>query len=292
MQQKHDAVLLIDADTNMHSWTYFGITYDESKMISQSGNSYTIKQLLINDNKRIVSPAHMVKTTPPGTGSYILVETHDSILQPYNQSTEYNLSLLAVWWYTSIHAWTTCYHTDLAIVENILSHMELRPHNHCVVDMVASTDAFSNSFHVQFDLIVLITEPTRESIALVKNYLALATETGIQDKILIIWNKIEWDDDVDYIKQNMQQPVSSYLVYDSSLKAYMRTAQSIHRYVKEHESFLEEIFGPIVARKPLERATQLRKLAELHKKYAQQSYIINELWDLSSQIDEAFIESH
>ena len=55
--------------------------------------------------------------------------------------------------------------------------MDLKDGNTCVVDMVASTDAFSNTFHVQFDLIVLIVEPTRESVQLVNHYVELAKET-------------------------------------------------------------------------------------------------------------------
>jgi hypothetical protein len=40
---------------------------------------------------------------------------------------------------------------------------------------------------------------------------------------------------------------------------------------------LEQLYPQVLSRKPLERATQLQKLAELHRKYAKQSYITNEV---------------
>jgi CO dehydrogenase nickel-insertion accessory protein CooC1 len=64
--------------------------------------------------------------------------------------------------------------------------MDLDDKQYCIVDMVASTDAYSNSLHIQFDGIVLIVEPTRESTTLVKNYLALAQDTCVAHTIIII----------------------------------------------------------------------------------------------------------
>ena len=44
---------------------------------------------------------------------------------------------------------------------------------------------------------------------------------------------------------------------------------------------LQDLFAPIATQKPLPRRAQLQELAALHTKYAQQSYITNELGDLS-----------
>lgn len=285
------SALLIDADTNMHSWTYFWVSsYDDQKMLSKEENTNAIKQSLINKNQKIESVNHMVKTTPPGRWSHIINQTNDKLLQAYNQSVQDNLTLLAVGWYSSEQAWTACYHTSLSILENILSHMHLRDEDFCIVDMVASTDAFSNSLHIQFDTIVLIVEPTRESTTLVKNYLALAQETGVGNKIIIIGNKIEWHDDITYVEQEIGQKIEAWYAYDSEMKKYMRASDSIDWYVQGKIKVLEQLFSQVLSRQPLERVTQLYKLAELHRKYAKQSYITNELGDLTGQIDEVFIQ--
>jgi CO dehydrogenase maturation factor len=285
------SALLIDADTNMHSWVYFWVSsYDDQKFLSKEENTKAIKQSLINKNQKIASVNHMVKTTPPGRWSYIIKHTHDTLLHAYNQSVQDNLMLLAVGWYSSEQAWTACYHTSLSIMENILSHMHLRDEDFCVVDMVASTDAFSNSLHIQFDTIVLIVEPTRESTTLVNNYLELAQETWVDQKILILGNKIEWLDDVIYIEQEIDQKLGAWYHYDKDLKTYMRESDSIDWYVQGKMNVIGQLFSEVFTKKPLERTPQLQKLAELHRKYAQQSYITHELWDLSGQIDAVFIQ--
>ena len=96
MLQRRHAVVLIDADTNMHSGQYFGVTYDMSKALSTSPNTSDIKHALIGNNTRIQSPAHMVKSTPPGTGSTIITRATDQVLTPYDQSSHEALTLLAV----------------------------------------------------------------------------------------------------------------------------------------------------------------------------------------------------
>jgi CO dehydrogenase nickel-insertion accessory protein CooC1 len=68
-----------------------------------------------------------------------------------------------------------------------------------VVDMVAGNDAFSNTLHSQFDVIFLVVEPTIESVAMVKNFLSLAEHSHGSSPMLLIGNKIEDQEDTDYL---------------------------------------------------------------------------------------------
>lgn len=75
--------------------------------------------------------------------------------------------------YTADGIGTSCYHNNLAVLENMLSHMVDRGEV-VIVDMVAGVDAFAGSLHAQFDMVVLVIEPTKRSIEVWKQYEQLA----------------------------------------------------------------------------------------------------------------------
>jgi len=108
--------------------------------------------------------------------------------------------------------------------------MDFDQNEYCIVDMVASTDTFSNSLHLQFDAILLVTEPTKESVDLAKKYLTLAHATGVAHLIHIVGNKIMDDEDVAFIKQELSLTNLPYLPMDNNLKKNLRNGMSILTY--------------------------------------------------------------
>jgi CO dehydrogenase maturation factor len=72
--------------------------------------------------------------------------------------------------------------------------------------MVAGNDAFSNTLFTQFDVLCLIVEPTLESVSMVQSYLDLIHKTETSTKICIIANKVEDENDLEYLKRNNISP--------------------------------------------------------------------------------------
>jgi len=112
------------------------------------------------------------------------------------------LKLLHVGTYEVDGIGVSCYHTHLSVFENILSHTYLREDEFLVTDMVAGNDAFSGTLYTQFDTLCLIVEPTHESVSMVKSYLELMSKAETSTKICIIANKVEDENDLEYLKKN------------------------------------------------------------------------------------------
>ena len=93
------------------------------------------------------------------------------------------LALMVVGTYQGSEIGASCYHNHLAILENLLSHMDDQKAV-VVVDMVAGVDAFASSLHAQFDLLLLVLEPTQKGKEVWKQYARLAQAAGVYDQLL------------------------------------------------------------------------------------------------------------
>lgn len=288
---KQKSFRAIDADTNMHLGLHFDLPYDPTKALSNEQAVTEIKQYLIGGNKRIASIHHMVKTTPPAANSPLLKTTHDQVLQKWRIWNIQSWDFFYVWWYTPEWAGISCYHTNLAILENILSHINFENGSYCIVDMVASTDTFSNSLHLQFDKILLIVEPTKESVDLAKKYLALAASVWEHETIQLFGNKIVDHDDIAYIKNSLWIQDLPYLSMDQGLKKHLRDWTWLISYFETNSTHLSDIFSFVEQIEQIPFKVKLQKLSSLHLKYTQLEYIKTPLWDLSNQIDNDFINS-
>jgi len=280
----------IDADTNMHLWLNFDIDYDNDKALSDWHNEFRIREYLMWNNIHIISPSHMIKTTPPGPWSVIIKSTDDWLLKKYSIWQIWSWELFFVWWYTGDWAWTSCYHTNLAILENLLAHTNFED-EYLIVDMVASTDTFAGPMYTQFDKIILIVEPTKESVDLAKKYMNLAKSVNTNHIIQYFWNKIVDEEDIEFIKKKLLIDQIPYLKIDNDLKKHLRNWMSMLTYFEAKKSYLSDVFSFLnnIQKIPFKTKTQL--LAELHRKVSQLDYIKMPLWDLTHQIDEDFINS-
>src|SRR4051812_7030725 len=111
-----------------------------------------------------------------------------------------------------------CYHGHLAILENLLSHLAPGPGDWVVCDMVAGTDAFANSLHAQFDAIVVVVEPTPESVTVARRYRELATAAGIADLVGFVGNKVADDTDLAYLRRELDAELVSVLNLQAGLR--------------------------------------------------------------------------
>lgn len=195
-------VLALDADLNMNLAGLLGVSFPANKYLSDLNNVAEFRKFLKGNNSLIRDENAFLPTTPPGSGSNLIMSVADKNLDPYAVLVNKNpaLNLVTVGTYVAEEIGQACYHTNLFAVENLLTHLDLPKENLVVADMVAGTDAFSYSLHLQFDAIILIAEPTPESAEVCKLYFGLAKEAGIENLVHIIANKVEDEEDLAFIR--------------------------------------------------------------------------------------------
>jgi len=283
-------VMCFDADLNIHVPQLLGMDFPEKKSLSSNENTKRVKEYLIGESKKIASPDHFQKTTPPSRGVNLFELTPEneiiaSFTEPY--STGY---VAIVGTYEEDEIGRSCYHTNLSILENILTFAKLQDEDWIITDMVAGIDAFSNTLHKQYDALFLIVEPTQESIAVYDQYKKLAQHAGINDRLYVVGNKIEDEDDEQFIAENIDD--GHYVGSLKKSSALKKLRQKGDPLTPDIFSYLDESLfqklTEISKRMKKNPNTRLEELHQLHLKYIDQDYVKNAVGDLSSQIDEEF----
>jgi len=284
-------VLAIDADINMHMAELLKVIGNPtSMMISEKQPSSELKKYLKGSNERILSIDHFKKSTPPGSGSNLINITtkNDWFMNRFSRPASPSLSLVTVGTYSEEGIASSCYHNNLAILENTLSHMT--DDGIAVVDMVAGTDAFASTLFAQFDVLFFVAEPTTRSLAVFDQYKKLAAKGGVLDRLFVVGNKIDDIDDDEYIRKSVGNRYIASISRSSQILNVDkgRAELDASKMSKADIAALEKI--ELVARKHATPAqSRLELLWKLHRVYVQQQYITERFGDLTNQIDPTFV---
>lgn len=286
---KHNKqILAIDADINMHLADLLGIELDHSLNLSESKNVLTIKAHLAGNNPRIKKPSQIVKTTLPAKGSnLVFIKKTDSLLKQFSQNFGADNFFMHVGTYEQEDIGESCYHSSLAILESLLSHTITDDNHLLVTDMTAGTDAFAGSLHAQFDLIVMVVEPTQESTLVAKQYKALAEAANVKQFVTFLANKIEDEEDVFYLQSELGTEVIGEVPYSKEIKIQRRSGKSVFDLPISVDQAFDRI-TTLAQKNRAEITTRLKLLIELHKKHVQADYIVSRHGNLLDQIDESF----
>jgi CO dehydrogenase maturation factor len=290
MQAKR-GVLAIDADLNMNLSGLLGVESNSEKLLSRPEVAEKIREHLKGTNPRVQDIAKFLPTTPPGRGSNIVSNVNDAMLAPFaaQVAAKPSIKLLTVGSYDSEGIGQTCYHSHLFVAENLLSHTVTNEDFVVVCDMVAGTDAFAYSLHLQFDAIVLIAEPTPESVEVCALYLDLARDSGIDQLVHVIGNKIADDDDIAFIHQRLKKELLAAIPLMPSLK---KARQQGHAF---SEATLDKAL--IEGMKAIERvgaapaipaSARMEKIHQLHSKLNTKKWVQLGYGDVADQIDPDF----
>lgn len=291
LENKGENLLVIDADLNMHLAELLGFPAPEiTKHISHPDAIQAIRKHLMGSNDRIKSIAHIKKTTPPGKGSRLLKLGQENPIFKEFTLRRGNTRLMVVGTYNEEGIGASCYHNNLAILENVLSHTIEDKKGSIVADMVAGTDAFASSLHAQFDLLVIVVEPTRRSLEVFDQYLALAKEAGVTDVLAVVGNKVKSDADKLFIAERIpKEKLIGYFNESTYFEAHDRHGGKldISKLESENKNVLEDIFNKAKTSK-LDPDARLKLLHELHVRYVGQAFVKDRFGDLSDQIDPDF----
>jgi len=290
-KNKGENVLAIDADLNIHLPRLLDFEKPDAGIhLSEPSVTTAIKERLIGMNTRIASLAAFRKSTPPGSGSNLILleDANDPILKSVSVMSN-GIRIIVVGTYGEEDIGASCYHNDLAIFENVLSHAA-DDQSMIVADMVAGTDAFASTLHAQFDLTVLVVEPTWRGIEVYKDYAKLCDHAGCSHALKVIGNKIKTTEDRALIEAYI--PVHDILGY-VGLSPYLEKQDKTWGAIKVEDieaDNLKAIEAAYAALKavPYDPQKRLRKMQELHRTYVGQGFIKDRFGDLTTQIDEAY----
>lgn len=290
--QQGRGVLAIDADLNMNLAGLLGLSYPADRYLADPAVAMTIRTHLKGENLRIASINSFLPTTPPGAGSNLIRSLQDNIIQRFSVQASGNspLNLMTVGSYEDHGIGQTCYHSHLFVAENLLSHIVTGNNFDVVCDMVAGTDAFAYSLHLQFDALVLIAEPTPESAEVCKLYVNLARSAGIADLVHLVGNKVDGQDDIDFITENAIVAPLGFVPSLRTLKAARQRGKDITESL--HSDQLSALLAKIdtAGRNPaIDEPMRLRMLCRLHEKLSEKQWVRLGHGDVAGQIDHHFL---
>ena len=285
-------LLVVDADLNIHLPALLGFSQETSEElhISHPNTVKKIKSHLRGDNQRIKELAHFRKTTPPASGSNLVIlhNPKDPILNQFSMGNP-DFRLMIVGTYDTDDIGASCYHNNLAILENIISHL-VDTRGNLVADMVAGVDAFANTLHSQFDMLVLVVEPTRRGLEVYAQYKKLAKEAGVADALFVIGNKVRNNADKEYLAAHIPKNQLLGFMEDSDylrLKDQEGGALEVDRLEERNKTILKTITETLFSMKS-DPDVRLKRLHDLHRRYVAQDFIRERFGDLTDHIDESF----
>lgn len=286
-QQK---VLAIDADINMHMAELFDVSgFSDSMLLSEKEPSDELRTWLRGSNPLIESNAHFKKSTPPGAGSRLIDVTDRNgwAIQRFGIPVHSSLALMTVGSYSENGIASSCYHNNLAVLENFLSHTG--DNGVVVVDMVAGTDAFASTLFAQFDALVFVAEPTQRSLAVLEQYEKLAEAGGVNDRLFVIGNKIEDVDDVAYLDATAGRRVIGTMSRSKHLLGVDKGREQLDIAALDGDdrAVFQQLYTDLLTcAVPMQE--RLSHLWELHTIYANQGFVRDRFGDLTTQIDKDF----
>jgi CO dehydrogenase maturation factor len=283
--------LAIDADINMHMAELLGAgNHDDSMLISEKAPSDEMRSYLRGTNSLIASNDAFKKSTPPGQGSNLInvTDSNDWLIARYSMRISDTLRLMTVGSYSEAGIASSCYHNNLAILENVLSHT--RDNGTIVVDMVAGTDAFASTLFAQFDALVFVVEPTKRGLAVLEDYIKLAKAGGVAERLLVVANKVEDEDDERYVQEAAGARYAGALSRSAHLRAVDKGSQQLDfsKLTEQDRATLATI-AERAESLTIPAQERLPSLWSLHETYVSQGYVKQRFGDLTTQIDPNFV---
>lgn len=287
--KKHQTVLAIDADINMHLGKMLGIDPDEKKIISEYNNPQKIREYLRGANNRIESPDKFIKSTPPAKGSnFMSLQDTNYIIKNFTQNFGDNGYFMQVGSYSQERIGGGCYHTNLSVLENILTHTTISKDEWIVCDMVAGTDAFAGPMHFLFDAVFLVVEPTIEGVGVFEQYKKLSEKAEVFEDVFVIGNKVENEDDIQYLRQKIGEKLVGYVTINNSFKKLRREGKTALLERDEDIRLFDKIYDLLEKKQPNDQK-MINLLYKLHKKHAQEDWVVGTYGPgLEKQIDPSF----
>ena len=287
LHEYNKLVSVIDADINQHMiWL---LTKEKLRLplLSDKSNMNIIREYLLW-TRSDVELHQFVKSTPPSSKSNLWsIDKSSFLINKFWFEVKNNIFVMNIWSYDSEWIAKSCYHNNLAIAENILSHHKDDKDEYLICDMVAWTDAFAWSMYAQFDLVLFVIEATEESMEVYNQFLRLAKTANINNRVEVIANKVIDDDDITYIKSRIEwKDLLWYIWYNHEWLKDRRRWETI--FTSNALDVNKSIDFPSMQNYKLSNKERIEAIIKAHEQYCSQAYVKKRIWDWLVQIEKWF----
>jgi CO dehydrogenase maturation factor len=281
------SVLAIDADINQQLGVALGLEAAEAARLPAMGEHLeAIKDYLRGNNPRIRSTATMVKTTPPGPGSRLLRLDEPNPLYELLERRVGGIRVLATGPFGEDDLGVACYHAKTGAVELLLNHLVDGPGEYVVVDMTAGADCFASGLFTRFDRTFLVVEPTRQSVAVWRQYQGYAR--GFEVNVSAVGNKVQTAADVAFLRRELGADLLTCVAQSGVVRAADQgrplALEAVEPPVRAALARLREA----VDATPKDWARSARQAVEFHLRNAAAWANARTGEDLATQVDPGF----
>ncbi len=265
--QHFKEVIAIDADINQHFGPLLGIEDHVLKQLPSIGQELpAIRTYVQGENYRILSPSHFRMTTPPAKGSKVVHAHHKDTLLSRYLAEKNGVYFCTTGEFEHKDVGMVCYHGKTMATEIILNHLADTKEECVIVDMTAGADAFSTGIFLKFDLIVLVVEPTAQSMSVYHQYKEYSKEYGLN--LMVIGNKIDEPIDEEFIKNSAEENYLGSIPFSKEIRNLERQKPLSSEFYKKIEPTLNTTVKKLSA---IEKNWDkfYNDLVTLHKKHAE-----------------------
>lgn len=278
----------IDADINQHLGVALGLTEDQAAEIPPLGlNMPELKDYLRGDNPRIKSSDSMLKSTPAGRGSrLLLVNGNDPFHQKFGRKVA-GATLMTTGPFAEDDLGLSCYHSKIGAAELYLNHVVDGPNEYIVMDMTAGADAFASGLFTRFDVTFLVAEPTRKGVSVYRQYKDYAKDHDV--KISVIGNKVEGEEDIAFLREHVGDDLLTWLVPSRFVRENEKGRVSDFASLEPQNVEALRVIHAEVDATPQDWVKFTQQGHEFHRLYAERWGGRSSGEDLTLQIDPDFV---
>ncbi|MDP3510063.1 MAG: hypothetical protein Q8T09_18980 [Candidatus Melainabacteria bacterium] len=242
--KKKPYVLAIDADVNAHLRGALHL----SDLTGEAHELGDVKEEIITylkGNREDLGDLTMVGTTPPSLKSnFIKVSSTDPLIKRYAQNSG-NISLLTVGTYKESDVGGACYHVKLTGLQSFFHHLLDTNSDIVVADTTAGTDNVATSLSFAYDMNVFVVEPTKKSVQVYLDYLAVAPH--LAERTYVIANKVDTpEDELFIIKHVGQDRLLGAVPQSRHLKRFEQgKREALDDFMQEQEVVFENVLSTL-----------------------------------------------
>jgi CO dehydrogenase maturation factor len=287
LASKNLPVLAIDADINQHLATSLGFEEKEASVIPPMGIEINrIKEYLRGNNKKISSLDNMVKTTPPGEGSRLIKFSDHNPIRDHFERDVNGVRIMAVGPFNEEDLGIKCFHSKTGAAEMYLNHLVDGPDDYILMDMTAGADTFASGMFTKFDVTYLVVESTIHSLSVYEQYKKYAKDFDVTIKV--IGNKIESEEDLEFLRQRVGDDLLTYFVGSRFIKSLAKGIRKpLPELETENAQALQDMYESLGGfRRDWDKL--YRQTVEFHIKNAKSWANAQAGEDLTTQIDPKF----
>jgi len=236
LEKKNKKVLAIDADINVN----LGSALDMPKKYLGDIFDFVCGDLESRHDKPFIGSSPATRDS-----KFIRDGLDDLFLKKYATFNDKGTALLTVGTYTDSKIGYACYHSKLGsavfIYNRLLDNRDL----YVVTDATAGIDSVGTSMFNVSDLNVFVVEPTKKSVDVYKEFKDIVSKYGIDT--YVIANKIKNDDDIEYLKKNIDEDhILGFINESDDLRKFEQDDKDgLNRFITNNEDILENILNKL-----------------------------------------------